>query len=175
MEPSLTRTMWFVLPCLAVTTGLAILMPALSSRISPSMASLVLAVGYGAVAVWFLVSWRRETGRRQAESEDRFRLLFEHGGVGMALLSPHGDFLQVNPALVQMVGYPAEELLSRHITAIMYVEDRSSRDRLRERTNASQYEKEKRFLHRDGSTVWARLMRVPIRDARGVIRYHATI
>jgi PAS domain S-box-containing protein len=119
----------------------------------------------------------RETSRRLAESEDRFRLLFEHSGVGMALLSSEGDFLQANPALVQMLGYPVEELLGRHVTDLMYAEDRSSGggDHLRDKVNEPQYEKEKRFLHRSGRLVWSRLMRVPIRDSQGAIRYHATI
>lgn len=117
----------------------------------------------------------RETGKRLAESEDRFRLVFEHGGVGMALLSPEGDFLQVNPALVQMLRYTQEQLIGRHVTDIMYGEDRSSGHMLRAGTEKPQYEREKRFLRRDGQIVWARIMRVPIRDAQRHIRYHATV
>jgi PAS domain S-box-containing protein len=117
----------------------------------------------------------REAGWRLAESEDRFRLLFEHGGVGMALLSPDGDFLQVNPALLQMLGYPAEELLGRHISDIIHTDDRSSNFRLNDINGTSDYEREKRFLHRDGRIVWLRLMRVAVRDAHGAIRYHATV
>ncbi|HEY7315480.1 MAG TPA: PAS domain S-box protein [Gemmataceae bacterium] len=117
-----------------------------------------------------------ETDRRLAEAEDRFRLLFEHGGVGMALLSPDGDFLQVNPALVQMLGYPSAELVGRHVTDVMHGDDRSSStNHLQQAANAPQYEKEKRFLHREGQTVWAQIKRVPIHDAHGAIRYHATI
>src|SRR5262249_37245701 len=88
-----------------------------------------------------------------------------------------GDFLQVNPALVQMLGYPVEELLGRHVTDLMYAEDRSSggSDHLRDKANEPQYEKEKRFLHHSGRLVWSRLMRVPIRDSQGAIRYHAII
>jgi PAS domain S-box-containing protein len=114
-------------------------------------------------------------GRRSAESEDRFRLLFEHGGVGMALLSPEGDFLQVNPTLVQMLGYPAEELLGQHLTAFLHAEDRSSSHHLKRMAKEPQYEREKRFLHRDGRIVWARVVRVPVHDARGATRYHATV
>jgi PAS domain S-box-containing protein len=117
----------------------------------------------------------RQTGQRLAESEDRFRLLFEYGGVGMALLSPDGNFLQVNPALAQMLGYLPGELTDKHILDIMYAEDRSSSNRLRGKTDAPQYEREKRFLHRDGSLVWARMVRVPIRDVQAVIRYHAVV
>jgi PAS domain S-box-containing protein len=117
----------------------------------------------------------REARQRLADSEDRFRLLFEHGGVGMALLSPDGDFLQVNPALLEMLGYSAEELLGRHITDVMHTEDRSSNFRLNETRGASEYEREKRFLHRDGRIIWLRLMRVAVRDAQGAIRYHAAV
>jgi two-component system, cell cycle sensor histidine kinase and response regulator CckA len=116
----------------------------------------------------------RETGQRLAESEDRFRLLFERGGVGMALLSPDGDFVQVNPALLQMLGYSAAELVGRHLLDVMYEEDRSGSNLLRGKPDAPQYEREKRFLHRDGHLVWTRVVRVPIRDGQGVIRYHAT-
>jgi PAS domain S-box-containing protein len=117
----------------------------------------------------------RETGQRLAESEDRFRLLFEHSGVGMALLSPDGDFVQVNPALLQMLGYTTAELIGKHLLDIMYSEDRSSSNRLRGKSNSPQYEREKRFLHCDGRLVWARIVRVPIRDSHDAIRYHAVI
>jgi two-component system, cell cycle sensor histidine kinase and response regulator CckA len=116
----------------------------------------------------------RETGQRLAESEDRFRLLFEHGGVGMALLSPDGDFVQVNPALLQMLGYSAEELIGRHLLDVMYEEDRGHSNVLRGKPDTPQYEREKRFVHRAGSIVWTRIVRVPIRDVQGAIRYHAT-
>jgi PAS domain S-box-containing protein len=117
----------------------------------------------------------REAGERLAESEDRFRLVFDHGGVGMALLSPEGDFLQVNPALIQMLGYPQEQLIGVHVTDLMHNEDRGSGHHLRARADKPQYEHEKRFLTRDGRIVWARMMRVPIRDAQGALRYHATV
>ena len=116
----------------------------------------------------------RAAGQRLAASEDRFRLLFEHGGVGMALLSPDGDFVQVNPALLQMLGYSAAELIGRQLLEVMYEEDRSSSNLLRGKPEAPQYEREKRFVHRDGHIVWTRIVRVPIRDAQDTIRYHAT-
>ncbi len=117
----------------------------------------------------------RETGRRLAESEDRFRLLFDYGGVGMALLSPDGEFVQVNPALVQMLLYTPSELIGKHLLDVMYAEDRSSSNRLRGKEDAPQYEREKRFVRRDEQLVWARIVRVPICDARGAVRFHAVV
>jgi two-component system cell cycle sensor histidine kinase/response regulator CckA len=117
---------------------------------------------------------RRPIERRATESEDRFRLLFDYSGVGMALLSADGDFVQVNPALSQLLGYQSDELIGKHILQVMHEEDRSS-NRLGNQTNEPQYEREKRFVHRDGHLFWARLVRVPIRDAAGTVRYHAVI
>ncbi len=133
---------------------------------------LLLLLGCG-VLVRILLRRKQPQRGMEVESEDRFRLMFEHGGVGMALLSPDGDFVQVNPALVQLLGYAETELIGRHLLDVMHDEDRSSSNRLRGRSDAPRYEREKRFVHRDGRTVWARIMRVPIRDAQGAIRYHA--
>ncbi len=127
--------------------------------------------------LWCMFAWWRSRPKREKrplESEDRFRLLFENGGVGMALLSPSGDFVQVNPALRQLLGYAESELVGRHLQEIMYEEDRSSSNLVREQADASQYEREKRFVHRDGRLIWVRVVRVPLRDSQGVVRYHAT-
>ncbi|MCU0280725.1 MAG: PAS domain S-box protein [Acidimicrobiia bacterium] len=51
---------------------------------------------------------RAEDGLRA--SERRFRGAFENAPIGMALLSLHGDFLQVNPALAALLGYAPESL-----------------------------------------------------------------
>lgn len=117
----------------------------------------------------------RETGERLAESEDRFRLLFEHGGVGMALLSPDGYFVQLNPALLHLLGYSVSELLGRHLVDVMYEEDRSGSNLMRGDSDGPHYERDKRFVHRQGNLIWIRVVRVPIRDAQGGIRYHATL
>jgi two-component system, cell cycle sensor histidine kinase and response regulator CckA len=164
-----------VLLSLVLLAGLAafahVILPA-----PPRMLSLVMAIVYGTSAVGFALHWRH-AGQRgdESESEDRFRLVFEHGGVGMALLSPEGDFVQVNPALVQMLGYPASELLGKHFTEVLYDQDRSGSNHAHQKADSSQYEREKRFVHRDGRIVWARIVRVPVRDAHGAIRYHAAI
>ncbi|MHB1426393.1 MAG: hybrid sensor histidine kinase/response regulator [Gemmataceae bacterium] len=156
MHPTLVRIIGFSLPQAEEWGGLLLLL------------------GCGAALLVLLYGkWIRQSARCQAEPEDRFRLMFEHGGVGMALLSPDGDFVQVNPALLQMLGYAEAELVGRHILEIMHTEDRSGSDRVRPRLEASQYEREKRFLHRDGRIVWARIVRVPIRDVQGAVRYHA--
>src|SRR5262249_16614718 len=110
----------------------------------------------------------RDTRDRLGESEDRFRLVFEHGGVGMALLTQDGRFLEVNPALVKLLGYDAQELQGRRLGDLGHPDDPDAFLSPTERglaVPAEKYERERRYLHRDGSTVWARVVRVPLRDA----------
>lgn len=134
---------------------------------------LLLACAVG-LLVWRRGKQLRQTRLRLAESEDLFRLLFEHGGVGMALLSSDGTFLRVNPALVEMLGYSSSELIDRHVLDVMFEEDRSHSNLMLDKSDAPRYEREKRFVHREGRRIWTRMVRVPIRDAQGAIRYHAT-
>ncbi|MEJ2523532.1 MAG: PAS domain S-box protein [Gammaproteobacteria bacterium] len=63
-------------------------------------------------------------------SEGRYRGLFENTLDGVYQVDPHGRFVSVNPALVQMLGYESEEeLKSLPSTAELYV-DPAERDRL---------------------------------------------
>ena len=67
----------------------------------------------------------QDTLLRLAESEDRFRILFEHGGVGLALLSADGVIVQANPALEQMLGYGAGLLCGLRLSDLCHPEDRN--------------------------------------------------
>jgi PAS domain S-box-containing protein len=51
-------------------------------------------------------------------SEHRFRGAFENAPIGMALLNLDGTFLQVNPALADLLGYSPESLLSMNWNAV---------------------------------------------------------
>jgi diguanylate cyclase (GGDEF)-like protein/PAS domain S-box-containing protein len=50
------------------------------------------------------------------ESNERFRLLFEQAGVGMARASVNSEFLQVNDAFSRLLGYSREEILAKSMT-----------------------------------------------------------
>jgi PAS domain S-box-containing protein len=112
--------------------------------------------------------------QRLAESEDRLRLLFDHGGVGLALLSPDGFFLESNPAVTSVLGYSEAELRGRRLGDLTHPEDRTLSS-LRRSEPAARREQEKRFIHKDGRVVWARLVRVPVRNGHGTVRYHVTV
>ena len=121
----------------------------------------------------------QETLHRLAESDDRFRILFEHGGVGLALLSAEGAIVQANPALEQMLGYGPGQLYGLRLSALSHPQDRSDDTRRIAHQAAgadgNQYEREKRFLRKDCGMIWARVVRAVVRGPGGTVRYHASV
>lgn len=102
----------------------------------------------------------RRVAERTAElqkSEQRFRAAFTQGGIGMALVGLDGRFLQVNRTLVDLLGYPEEELLKKTFQEVTHPEDRErsvelARHMIRDRQLFARMEK--RYLHRSGQTIW---------------------
>ncbi len=119
----------------------------------------------------------RRTVAQLEESEQCFRLLFEYSGVGMTLLSRDGRILQANPALLHMLGYPEEELRGRRLVEFVHASD-ATKDTLNAPApgdTPSFYEREKRYVRKDGESIWARVLRVPIRDAAGETQHYVGV
>jgi diguanylate cyclase (GGDEF)-like protein/PAS domain S-box-containing protein len=90
-------------------------------------------------------------------SEARFRAAFDHAaGMGLALAS--GQWLRVNKALCQMLGYSEEELKATNLRSITHPEDV---DWMFEqitnllRGSISSIQLEHRCMRRDGKAIWA--------------------
>ena len=108
---------------------------------------------------------------RLAESQGRFEAAFSQSLVGMSIVDPQGRVLEVNDAFCRMVGRPREELVgctSHHYT---HPDDREPTTRIvgdALQCHAARSVIEKRYLHRDGTVVWARLtLSAAQHDARG--------
>ncbi|MFM2448063.1 MAG: hypothetical protein RIS44_513 [Pseudomonadota bacterium] len=67
----------------------------------------------GAVVILRDAKVRLDNEARLRASEERFRDVFNHAPLGMALLSTAGRFLQVNAAFCKLLGKPENELLSQ--------------------------------------------------------------
>jgi PAS domain S-box-containing protein len=93
-------------------------------------------------------------------SEALFREAYENAPIGIALVSPEGEWLRVNQSLCDMLGYPADELRRTTFQAITHPEDLESDLLLVRRMLTREirtYQLEKRYLHRTGHAVWAHL------------------
>jgi PAS domain S-box-containing protein len=98
------------------------------------------------------------------ESENRFRSAFEYSAIGMGITSIQGDltgrWLKVNHSLCDMLGYTEAELLSRTFMQITHPDDLAMDLAAQERILQGEldtYRIDKRYIHKDGSTVWINL------------------
>ncbi len=106
--------------------------------------------------------------------EERFRLLFESSPHGMDIIDARGRMLQANSALLHMLGYEREELLSLQFDDFTHPDDVGlDRELFQEMLEGKRphYELEKRCLHRDGRTVWVHLTSFALPDAKPKPRF----
>ncbi len=98
--------------------------------------------------------------RRRREAESRFETAFTHAAAGMALAAVDGRWLRVNSAFCEMTGYEAEELYGLTFSDITHPEDLGTTlesDAALLSGEVSGYELEKRYLRKNGETVWVSL------------------
>ena len=96
----------------------------------------------------------------QAPTADFFSSAFVHSAVGMALVGLHGRWLDINPALCRMLGYPRDQLMAFTFKDITYPEDLPRDLELLDQVLAEEiecYHLEKRYCQADGSIIWGLL------------------
>ncbi len=103
-------------------------------------------------------------------SEARFRAIFERTTAGIAGVALDGSFLQVNPAMCRFLGYDEAELLSLNVKDVTHPDDLAVTERIfgeGASERAQSVDLEKRYVRKDGTTVWGRTSAAWIRDAGG--------
>jgi len=116
------------------------------------------------------MSTRRETERKLRESDERFRGVFRHAPFGMLMSGLDGRIQQVNAAFCRMLGYAEEELVGLPWAALTHAQDLDACLRIKERlcrVPDGSMEVEKRYFHRNGSVVLARMRVSLLRDGVG--------
>jgi diguanylate cyclase (GGDEF)-like protein/PAS domain S-box-containing protein len=113
---------------------------------------------------------QRRIAAQLAESEERFRRVFEEGAVAMAIVDPSYAFIEVNEALCSMLGYSREELLSLGVKDVSHPDDYDVAADLFGRALRGElptYRLEKRYLKKTGEQVWVQLSSSMVLDAQG--------
>lgn len=120
------------------------------------------------------ITKRKQTEAALRESQERFRRAFEDAAVGMAIFSPGGRLLQANTFLCRMLGYTEDELKELSFIGVTHPDDRAATiesDKRMLRGEMHWAWLEKRYLKKDGRSVWVILSSSLIRDRTGRPRY----
>lgn len=115
---------------------------------------------YGLCSVVVDITERKRTEQALVESEERFRSAMQHSAIGMAMVSPAGGFLEVNPALCRILGCEREVLLATDFQTITHPEDLPESLAFNKRLLQGEiqtFELEKRYRHQAGHYIWARV------------------
>lgn len=117
------------------------------------------------------ISKRKEAEQALTESEKKYRELFETMQDGVYKSSHQGRFLEVNPALVKMLGYDSkEELIAIDIKKDLYFEE-SERDHAIKQDIEGEIAMF-RLKKKDGSEIWVEDRGQYIYDEKGNTLYH---
>ena len=129
-------------------------------------------LGVGGISID--ITARKDVENQLREAEDRFRGAFDSAAIGMALVDPNGRWLQVNPALCELVGYAEDELLEGTFQGITHPDDLEvDLEFVRQMLDGDvqTYQMDKRYFHKLGHIVWIHLSVSLVRDADGAPAY----
>jgi len=104
------------------------------------------------------------------ESEEHFRSAFDYAAIGMALVSPEGNWLRVNRSLCEIVGYNEGELLASDFQTMTHRDDLGNDLAEIYRILSGETltcQVEKRYIHKLGHFVWTSVNASLVRDAAG--------
>ncbi len=117
------------------------------------------------------ITERKRAEEALRESEERFRKVFEEGPIGMVMASvTDGRFIRANAAFCQMLGYAEEEIERLTFVDVTHPEHRAADVEAVNRLwqgQVPQYQTEKRYLKKNGESLWAALTASVIRSEDG--------
>lgn len=105
---------------------------------------------------------------------DENRFIWELAPIGLAKVEQSGKFHAVNPRFCELTGYSETELLRRTFQDITHPDDvvaDSAEAANLSAGDGNSYQMVKRYISKDGRTVWVSLYVHAIREAEGVFRY----
>ncbi len=109
------------------------------------------------------------------ESEAKFRAVFDCAGIGIVISSLDGTMLQCNRALERILGFDDGELQGQPTGRILHRDDGAMHKELVRRVLAGAPQQgissERRYVRKDGRTLWGLLTVTVVRDAAGNPQY----
>lgn len=116
------------------------------------------------------ITERKRAERALRESEERFRNIFLHAGLGIAITDINGRFQRCNPAFCALLGYSEEELRELTFMRLAHPDDLASHMAQIEQIISRELpwsEIETRYCHKDGHKVRVHKFVSVLRDEAG--------
>jgi PAS domain S-box-containing protein len=101
-----------------------------------------------------------EVAKQLRDSETRLKALFDNAAVGIAEVDGSGSFALANDSLCRLLGENRPALLGMKMSDVVHAQDREDLALSMHRLFTGQvadFITEKRFLRRDGETIWVKL------------------
>ncbi|MGA9531843.1 MAG: PAS domain S-box protein [Anaerolineales bacterium] len=116
---------------------------------------------------------RKDAERAREEQEALYREFFDGNPAGLYRTTPEGEILDVNRALVRLLGYPDKDaLLQRSAVDMQSHEVNREHWKRQLEENDVFYGYETQLIRADGSLIWVRENARIVRDENGEIRYY---
>jgi PAS domain S-box-containing protein len=120
------------------------------------------------------VTERRKIEEELRQSEDRFRRIFEHSPIGIAIIAPSNSVLDANNAFCDMLGYTSEELVGRDLREFIRPEKKNKGEKAMQDALAGKipvYHIETQYQRKNRKSLWVETTATTIRDREGNILY----
>lgn len=94
------------------------------------------------------------------KTKHRYQAIFEHANVGLAQIGADETFIDVNHPFCEVLGYTRDELMRKSYLDIVHTDDRDADAKMHKQLLSGDIpalRREKRYLRKDGSIVWANL------------------
>ena len=133
---------------------------------------------FGVVCYYYDLTALKSAQAALRESEVRFRHTFENAAVGVAHVGLDGRWLEVNQTLCDLLGYSREELQTKTFQDITHPDDLNADPDNIHRLMADEIQKvgmDKRYIGKDGSSIWVGLTIALRRDITGAPLYFIAI
>ena len=122
-----------------------------------------------ALREWREIARRKQATKAQEYSEERYRTLFQDSRDAVYISTCEGEFVEANPAALELLGYTSQELMGMSVLEIYA--DPSDRERLQQEieTQGSISDYEAKLRTKDGMLIDCLITSTVRRDDQGTI------
>lgn len=116
------------------------------------------------------ITQQKKIERSLEESAQKLKLMIERSPIGVSTTNLKGEYLSVNPAYCEMVGYTEEELFNMKFSDITHPDDKEKNDKLYGdliNENLTSFDLEKRYIKKSGEIIHTLIRSNLVRDENG--------